>query len=542
MKIRLGSGADSISAYKDYGSNSAMLGDAIKLATYDDVCPGVISSGSDFRLSIERKRSAFLKECDLAKELGIKVCVLTDEVSLPLQIAEQLRKAGVIDAGTGRIDLTREEFWKLHRAKYREILKAYPQIAYVMIRTGENYSSEKNGFIGQTLSGKTYDAVYFRDMTRLIEETRRIVVNEFGRTLIWRTWDLGNDGFHANPAVYDRVLAGLPEKMGLLFAIKHTQTDFWRYNDFNPMIGRGGVDQIVEFQCSREYEGKGAFPNYLGALYAEDMSKTVSAGALGVWIWHSEGGWGGPRVKSDRWRRLNIDAVSRLALDPAASPRAIALEWATQEFGENAAPNVAEILMLSPECVRKFVYIEAYARNHKGWKPSLNLMRDDVIRGADLRKLYLGSKTSLPAVREEKDEAVAMAARMRTMFERSKDDIVSARGDLVYQESLTSLIYMESLAEVMRRYVNGMFAFYNWQETKDAKSAEIALNDLLAWREAWAVHREEIPKLPAVSSVYRSMNRPENPFDKSPEDGAMADLCEAAIKTLGERHSISGAR
>ena len=416
MEIRLGSGEASVRAYKEYGYNAAILGDVIKLATYDEVCPGAIPAGSDLRMDIERKRSAFLKECDVASELGIKVCVRTDEVSLPLPICDELRKAGVIDARTGRIDLTREEFWKYHRAKYREILKAYPQIAYVMIRTGENYSREQNGFTGQTLREKNYDDAYFRDTTRLIEETRRIVVDECGRTLIWRTWDLGNDGFHANPAVYDRVLAGLPDKKGLVFAIKHTQTDFWRYNDFNPMIGRGGVDQIVEFQCSREYEGKGAFPNYLGALYAEDMAKTVSTGARGVWAWHSEGGWGGPKVKSDRWRRLNIAAVNRLALDPAASPRAIAVEWAAREFGEKAAPNVAEILMLSPECVRKFVYIEAYARNHKGWKPSLNLMRDDIIRGADLRKLYLGSKGSLPAVREEKDEAVAMATRMRAMF------------------------------------------------------------------------------------------------------------------------------
>ena len=98
---------------------------------------------------------------------------------------------------------------------------------------------------------------------------------------------------------------------------------------------------------------------------------------------------------------------------------------------------------------------------------------------------------------------------------------------------------MESLAEVMRRYVNGMFAFYHWQESRDVKSAELALNDLLAWREAWRVHREEIPKLPAVASVYRSMNRADNPFDKTPEDGAMAGLCEAAIKTLEEMRSTS---
>lgn len=527
MAILLGSGEKSVDRYKEYGYNAVVIGDATQLATYDTVLPNVIAAGSDLRDRIERQRARFQGEYDRANQLGLAVCLMTDEISLPIPVLDHLKSTGVADG----IDFDDERFWNIYRAKYREVLKAYPRIAYVMVRTGENYSHPDEGIFGRTVLAGSYDDAYFRHMQRLIQETRKVVVDEFGRTLIWRTWDLGNDGFHANPAVYDRVLAGVTNRTGLILAIKHTQTDFWRYNDFNPMIGRGGVDQIVEFQCAREYEGKGAFPDYVGPMHAEAMRKAAAIGVKGVWIWDFSGGWGGPFLKSDRWVRLNIEATTRLAQNPELSPRALAEEWAAREFGARAATNVAGMLMLSSECVRKCMYIEAYARDHHGWKPSLNLMRDDIIRGEALKHLYDGSKNSLPAVYAEKEEAVRLATRMRTMFESSRDEIVADRGERVYEESLSSLIYLQSLSQVVCHYVNGMFAYYHFQETRDPAEAAKARQELQAWSDAWTRYQTDIPKLPGVASLYRSQNSQSADSAR----GAMAELCKAALQTLMAR-------
>ena len=46
------------------------------------------------------------------------------------------------------------------------------------------------------------------------------------------------------------------------FCIKHTAGDFWRFNDFNQQLAIGKHAQVIEVECQREYEGKGAFPNY----------------------------------------------------------------------------------------------------------------------------------------------------------------------------------------------------------------------------------------------------------------------------------------
>jgi hypothetical protein len=317
-----------------------------------------------------------------------------------------------------------------------------------------------------------------------------------------------------------------------MFAIKHTQTDFWRYNDFNPMIGRGGVPAVVEFQCAREYEGKGAFPNYVGTFFADDMRQAAALGAKGAWIWDFGGGWGGPFLKSDRWVRLNVFATTQLAQNPDRSPRAIAGEWAAKEFGTQASTNVAEMLLLSDECVRKCMYVEAYAREHKGWKPSLNLMRDDIIRGAVLKELYVGSKNSLPEVFAEKEEAMTIATKMRALFESSRADIVAARGEQTYEESLSSLIYLQVLTRVVGHCVNGMFAYYQWQDTHDAASAAKARSELQQWSEAWKEYQAEVPKLPGAASIYRSQNRTQNPNDHNVEKDTMTQLCEDALQKL----------
>ena len=536
FEIRMGSGEKDLGRYQEYGSTIMTMGDLGKLATYAEVAPGCVPSDSALGKQIAHNRQSFQKDCDAAAKAGLQVCIGTDEVTLPRAVFERFKSELSRDGKSDTLNFESERFWEIYRAKYREVLKAFPAIAYVMIRTGENYANRTSDYVGHTVVEHQIDDAYFPRMQRLINETRKVVVDECGRKLIWRTWDLGNDGFHANPKVYDRVMSGVTEHRGLIIAVKHVQTDFWRYNEFNPNIGRGGVDQIIEFQCAREYEGKGAFPNYLGELFATDIRHAHDLGAKGIWLWDFGGGSGGPKLQNDRWVRANIYAAARLAEKPDRDPRELAVEWATKEFGAKAAPPVADLLMLSSECVRKMVYVEPYALKHKGWMPSRGLMRDDIIRGerrmglhGGLDLIYEGSKDSFDAALQEKQDAVDLARRMLALYDSAKSAIVADRGEATYEEARSSLVYLESLAEVMAHSVRGMFLYYRSQETHDAATAQRAKDELLQWREAWQRYNTEIPKLPGAPSLYRSQYGPE----PSSSDGAMVDTCEKALKTLG---------
>jgi hypothetical protein len=120
---------------------------------------------------------------------------------------------------------------------------------------------------------------------------------------------------------------------------------------------------------------------------------------------------------------------------------------------------------------------------------------------------------------------------MRTIFESVRADIVAERGQKVYDEGLGSLIYLESLSKVMSHYVRGMFLYYHWQETGDAATAARAENELQEWRAAWADYQTNIPKLPGTATLYRS----QTDQDPSTTPGAMADTCEAALRSLALR-------
>jgi len=535
MEIRMGSGETDLARYREYGYNAAVLGSFTQLATYSEIAPRALPPGNPLRAKVDENRRDLQERLRTAAKLGLKACLSTDEILLPTAVLEYFAGKITLDHDPKRVDLEKEEFWRIYRAKYREVLRDFPEIAYVMVRTGENYSFLSDGYSGQLIAERTSSATrsdgYFRNMQRMINETRKIVVDEFHRKLIWRTWDLGNYGFHASPEVYDRVLTGVSQRAGLIFAIKFTQTDYWRYNDFNPNIGRGGVEQIVEFQCAREYEGKGAYPDFVGPEHAEAMRKVAAArGVKGVWLWNFGGGWGGPFLKSDRWVRANIYATAKLAENQGLSPRALAQEWAVKEFGKAAAPKVAEMLMLSPECVLRFRYVAPYARRNKGWLPSRNIMRDDIIRGGKdvLTPLYDGSKDSLNEALEEKLEAVRLAQRMRRTFESAQQEIIAARGPAIYRESLNSILYMEALAKVMAHYVRGMFQYERWRQTGNKEIGSAARNELVEWRKAWDYYRNEIGKLEGVASLYRSLNSQQETDTR----GAMEDLCEAALAAL----------
>lgn len=529
--LRIGSGETDIARYKEYGYNAAILTSFTQLATFDQAAPGALPQQSPLRQQIEETRRLFRQQAAKAKALGIDAIASTDEIQLPTAVLEQLAGKVTLASDPRRVDFDKEAFWQLYRAKYREVLKAFPEIRYVMVRTGENYSFLHDGYSGQIISEpgieRAKSPTFIRNMQRLILETRRIVVDEFGRQLIWRTWDLGNNGFHGDVNVYDQILAGVKERKGLIFSIKFTQTDYWRYNDFNPAIGRGGVDQIVELQAAREYEGKGAFPNYTGEEHAGALRRCRDLKVKGVWIWNFGGGWEGPHLKSDRWVRANIYSTAKLAENPDADPKQLAQDWATREFGPAAAPHVAEMLMLSDDAVLAFRYIAPYSRQHKGWLPARNIMRDDIIRGervlgneGGLRILYEGSKYALDEALAEKSQALDTVRRMRAIL---------ARASQIPEDALNSLAYMESIAAVMAHYIRGMFLYYHWQENSDSTTKQQALTELRAWRKAWHHHRTEIPKLTGTASPYRSLNN----YRGTPNTtDAMQETCEKALLPL----------
>jgi hypothetical protein len=108
----------------------------------------------------------------------------------------------------------------------------------------------------------------------------------------------------------------------LYFSIKHSSDDFKRPASWNEMLGVGRHAQIVEVQLQREYEGKGAYPNYVmhGVIdgFPEMENKTGLSSIIdspvvrGLWTWSRGGGWWGPYIHGrEQWIDLHAQVLTR---------------------------------------------------------------------------------------------------------------------------------------------------------------------------------------------------------------------------------------
>ena len=278
------------------------------------------------------------------------------------------------------------------------------------------------------------------DHITLINLLREEVCERRNKKLFYRTWDMGQ--LHSIPKYYLSVTDSIEPHPNLYFSIKHTMTDFWRsaitdsdmnYNTmdkywleesgqygvpFNPCIGIGKHQQVVEVQCQREYEGKGAHPNYIakGVIDGfEEFKKSnikkpyclnqVKDNPLfkGVWTWSRGGGWGGPYIKNEFWIELNAYVISHWASNPLKTEKEILYDFVKAKgLPESEWEMFRRLCLLSEDGVIKGQY-STMGDTYVNWT------RDDTITGDVYQKSYFDrmiERNQVNAYLKEKEEAV----------------------------------------------------------------------------------------------------------------------------------------
>ncbi len=329
-----------------------------------------------------------------------------------------------------------------------------------------------------------------------------LVVKKLGRKLIVRAWNVKPNGMHDNTDVCRRVVERLPKDDRLILSFKFTQTDFWRYQKWNPSSQVCGDRPIIyELQCQREFEGKGAVPNFQpplwqsglaeldGAVGLADIAQTVNL--AGVWAWVRGGGWRGPYISSDRewWIDANVYAVPRIADNPQLDLKQLAVEWASQRLGltDPASQDViVQILRDSPQNILETFYIGPYARRrHDAWYPSANFIQDDQIDAeaawAIVQQL---SEADLDKAVAEKVNAESRIAEDRKALLRAATNLDKHLSDMIN----SSLEYAETLAQTLRYLVGGLAAYRRHLRRQDAAMAQSAIHAMQHCQHAWTQH------------------------------------------------------
>lgn len=492
------------------------------VARFETSAPGVFPRNEDERLWLEKFTAAREAEILAAKRSGLNVFYHVDLFVLPKTIVERYREE-ICDPATGRISLLRPKTLELHREMLAEIFTRWPEIDGLIVRVGETYLMDTphhtgNGAVDYE-SGLSNEEMQDQ-FVRLLYFLRAEICVRHDRWLIHRTWDTHSDRLHASADFYLNVTDRVKPHPKLVFSIKHTQFDFHRFTPVNPCLGRGHHPQILEVQCQREYEGKGAYPNYIirgllegfGELPDDRGVATFlkSSQCAGLYTWSRGGGWHGPEItrESEFWCRLNFAVLAELVADPDAPEHELFSRACRNRFGISREDGdvVRKLALLSEVAVLCGKLCSAYDSQDDRVPeyPTNQWMRDDVLHGYDKLALVFEKLIEIGALDEaltEKERAVSIWMEMREACERLSHDLPRPLREEIVASVEYGLRLFRAIAEAWQLLAA---AYDGWQAGIIAESNKaLARTSLDKFRAAWSSFQSLHRSHPKAAGLYR---------------------------------------
>lgn len=507
----------------EYGYNGQVFKHLNCAADFSSFDPDLFPEGSLERLWISGLRKTIRKEIAAAKQAGLSVYFHIDLFVLPAKLVEKYRE-GLLDKD-GRISMDAPLTLKIHRVMFDELFQLFPEIDGLIIRVGETYLFDAPYHVGNgpirssQYTGSEVPVSTEQDRyVRLIRFLREEICIRHERLLFFRTWDCYPDRFHASLPYYLAVTDQIPVHEKLFFSIKHTALDFWRFVNFNPCIGRGKHRQIIEVQCQREYEGKGAYPDYIMDKVLNGFPETEAPRGLrefsgsdqiaGIFGWSRGGGWYGPYLKDELWCRLNAYVLAGWAKNPAADEETIFGEFCKKELKltDGDAGRFREISRMSADAVLHGRYCSPYDRTlHGRLMPTSLWMRDDRLGGLnELAPVFEKLKKDglLRDALQEKELSVSLWHKIVLLSQEIQSGTAEFRTGLH-----TSAVYGERLFRLIACAWNIFARYY-----EEIPGRQWALDDFEAYDAAVRSYKE-LSDFPSAASLYcgKYLNLPGDP-------------------------------
>ena len=406
----------------------------------------------------------------------------------------------------------------------RGLLARVGQVSGIVLRFGDNDAIRLPYLIGNDLyqphCPRCSQLGPADRICRIVDAFHRLVVQERCLRLIIRAWNVRPGGLHDSVDLCQRVHPRLPTDPRLILSFKFTQTDFWRFQRWNPSsLVFGDCPIIYELECQREYEGKGAIPNWQAPLWrngGREIECDSEVGGLakvarqvnlaGLWAWVRGGGWGGPFVSNETWIDANAFAVPQLADDPEVDLSDLARRWITQRLKISDADLVEvlmEILSHSPQVTLLGFYLGPLARGKTDpWHPNADWIQDDLLDAvAAWRIVQRLPETGLDEVVREKREAV----------ERTRQDRVALRRELsdtnrsIVEPLLHTLDYAQALFSALLDLLAGLIAYRRYQAHESQAESQLCRDHLLSAQTHWNHHTQRTASLHGAATAFREV-------------------------------------
>lgn len=479
--------------------------------TYDSFDKRIFPEGSKERAWVLAAAERVRTNIRNAHAAGLKVYYFTDIIVLPKKLVE-LYKDEICDSD-GKISLEKSKTLEIHRLMLQEVFRTFPDLDGLVIRTGETYLNNVPHHAGNNPIRERVSS-----HIKLINLLREEVCVKQNKKVFYRTWSFG--GMHDSKQYYLDVTNKIEPHKNLVFAIKHTQGDYHRTHDFNPTISTGKHEQVIEVQCQREYEGKGAFPNYIaeGVIngFEEFNTNTPQQGYQslqdikntsqfkGVWTWSRGGGWVGPYISNEFWIRLNAYVVGHWAQNPGLTEEQVFNQFMKEEgITGKSAKAFRELSLLSAKAVIRG-HSSASLPFERGWvwwtrDHFLDGTNPDAASPSTLKKAFtkLQQQGLLDKAIKEKFEAVALWEQIDKLSKQVKMRNKTDR-KYVQVSSMYGLLLHKIIAEGWNIMAMGFVGDQTGDYDKQKIQASIKLYD-----QYWEDYQNLKENNPDCASLYK---------------------------------------
>lgn len=428
----------------------------------------------------KKNREQIQQWIDAAHAYRMKFLSRCDEISYHPSLLEEFG---------AKPDPADPALWKMLQEKYRRLLRALPDLDGIRIRTGE-----------LTLVHGTYvpfdvmhdppesDWSNSKRYRTFVNKMHEVVVGEFDKVYMQRTWVVNTDEQHSNPNVFRETFTTEVPTKNLYLSPYLSLADRWYYQPYNPTLNQTPHNMLVSL-ATLDYHAHGGvnvFPSFPGQYFQGGLQSILgveNSNLQGVEFY-----FGG----SKGWDSAGLTAyvAYRLAWDPDEDLRQIAEDYAAIHLGREVAPKMAEILLLSHQAYKDGLYIKPVAESIRGnTLPHLRLTAfpfrglPEVDRGA-AHIDWLRSSMYEPSLGHI-DEALTLLNRglqAAIKMESEFKPIVNLIEDKARaQEIGDSLALTRALVETNNNYVKTCFAYFQYGEQRDEAHREklaAALSDL----------------------------------------------------------------
>lgn len=413
---------------------------------WESVDPDILPKGSEDRKWVDAKAEQIKQMHAACKEQNMAIYAMSDLVLFPKRLIEKYK----IEKTFGNPNNALTE--KLIRAQINEMFDQFPDLDGLVVRIGETYLHDAPYHLGAIDDKKNPE----KTIIPLINILREEICEKRDKQLIFRTWG----AFDNKIDPYMKVSDAVEPHKNLVISIKHCEGDFHRSNSFSRVIGQGRHRQIIEVQSAREYEGKGAYPNYIAngviegfeehARMPEEQINSIREFVetkpelyAGVWTWSRGGGWDGPYIKDEMWCDLNSWVIAQWGQNTDKSEEFIFNRYATERLnlkGDDVA-KFRKLCLLSAEAVVRGRN-STYRDMNPWWTRDQGIAWPMVVKGALQQERNLAQKDESIAKWEK---IVKLAKSIKWENKETKNHAIgSAEYGLRLYKIYRALVYMQN--------------------------------------------------------------------------------------------------